>query len=348
MRPFAGGRRAPTLATLSQIYEKAASDLRKIRNAPGETAGRDRIATILHVLAEGPDYLLDIALIEAIIWQAEVIDSSFGAGIWEILNKAVRDQPDLVTFRRAAESIVAATTTLPKKLLDDELSKDAYRAIGTLVRQLQARVAASRQPSEESESSTSLLAVSSSGGPTSREPTVPPSGANTPFASPYPTSKPDTVPDPPPHYPHPFDLRSSNSHPTASAPASVSATPTPQRSAAPSPPASPGSPDSEKSIWEYRGHLLTRSALELVMRQEALAMADSSGQYAGEVSWDDVRNAWIPSWAEKLKSHELAEGEIPSTNPADFKYRKADAWGNKIGWYNGRMFYEEDPTFDLK
>jgi hypothetical protein len=100
-------------------------------------------------------------------------------------------------------------------------------------------------------------------------------------------------------------------------------------------------------------------------------MADSSGQYAGEVSWDDVRNAWIPSWAEKFKSHELAEGEIPSTNPADFKYRKADAWGNKIGWYNGRMwvgadrnlvsclylsgheltalrFYEEDPTFDLK
>lgn len=107
------------------------------------------------------------------------------------------------------------------------------------------------------------------------------------------------------------------------------------------------------------------------MRQEALAMADSSCQYAGEVSWDDVRNAWIPNWAEKLKSHELAEGEIPSTNPADFKYKKTDAWGNKIGWYNGRMwvgadqdwvwclclsgheltgrrFYEEDPAFDLK
>ncbi|GFZ49363.1 hypothetical protein JCM24511_07483 [Saitozyma sp. JCM 24511] len=82
MRPFAGGRRPSTLATLSQIYEKAASDLRNIRNVPGERA-RDRIATILQVLAEGPDYLLDIALIEAIIWQAEVIDSSFGAQIRE-------------------------------------------------------------------------------------------------------------------------------------------------------------------------------------------------------------------------------------------------------------------------
>jgi hypothetical protein len=52
----------------------------------------------LRQLFSGPDYLLDIALIEAIIWQAEVIDSSFGAQIREILNKAVRDQPDLVSF----------------------------------------------------------------------------------------------------------------------------------------------------------------------------------------------------------------------------------------------------------
>jgi hypothetical protein len=67
-------------------------------------------------------------------------------------------------------------------------------------------------------------------------------------------------------------------------------------------------------------------------------MADSSGQYAGEVSWDELRNAWIPKWAEKLKIGDLAEGEVPNTNPADFKVKKRDAWGNKIGWYGGRMW----------
>jgi hypothetical protein len=75
-------------------------------------------------------------------------------------------------------------------------------------------------------------------------------------------------------------------------------------------------------------------------------MADSSGQYRGEVSWDDVRNAWIPKWAVKLKPEDLAEGEVPTTNPADFKIKEEDAWGNKISWReDGRMFYVEDPVF---
>jgi hypothetical protein len=73
------------------------------------------------------------------------------------------------------------------------------------------------------------------------------------------------------------------------------------------------------------------------MRQEALAMADSSGQYAGEVSWDDVRQAWVPKWVEKVKESELVDGELPSTNPADFKVKRKDAWGNAIGWRDGRM-----------
>jgi uncharacterized protein involved in exopolysaccharide biosynthesis len=38
-------------------------------------------------------------------------------------------------FRRAAESIVAVTSALPKEVLDDELAKDAYRAIGILAKQ---------------------------------------------------------------------------------------------------------------------------------------------------------------------------------------------------------------------
>ena len=102
-------------------------------------------------------------------------------------------------------------------------------------------------------------------------------------------------------------------------------------------PASPISETSEPEVWEYKGNMLTRSALSLVLRQERLAMADSSGQYAGEVSWDDVRNAWIPIWAEKLRPEDVADGELPSTNPADLRVARKDAWGNKIGWRDGRM-----------
>jgi hypothetical protein len=68
-----------------------------------------------------------------------------------------------------------------------------------------------------------------------------------------------------------------------------------------------------------------------------LATADSSGQYAGEVSFDDVRNAWIPKWAAKLRTQDLADGEVPDTNPANYTIRTEDEWGNKIGWWNGRM-----------
>jgi hypothetical protein len=66
-------------------------------------------------------------------------------------------------------------------------------------------------------------------------------------------------------------------------------------------------------------------------------MADSSGQYAGEVSWDDLRNAWVPKWAEKLRSDEVADGEVPDTNPANYREKKKDAWTNRIGWYEARM-----------
>lgn len=74
-----------------------------------------------------------------------------------------------------------------------------------------------------------------------------------------------------------------------------------------------------------------------MLRQERLAQADSSGQYAGEVSWDELRNAWIPKWAVKLRPDDVAEGEVPDTNPANYEVRSRDDWGNKIGWHEGRM-----------
>lgn len=82
---------------------------------------------------------------------------------------------------------------------------------------------------------------------------------------------------------------------------------------------------------------MTHSALSLVLRQEQLALADSSGQYNGEVSWDDLRNAWIPNWAEKLREDDVREGEVPNTNPADYVVKRKDAFGNRVGWRNGVM-----------
>lgn len=118
------------------------------------------------------------------------------------------------------------------------------------------------------------------------------------------------------------------------------------------PPASPASSTSSLdsiSLYDYRGQILTASALDLVLRQEALALADSTGQYTGDVSWDDIRQAWIPNWVVKLKPDDLAPGEIPSMNPADYEVKKEDDFGNKIGWTDeGEMYYEEEPSFELK
>lgn len=131
-------------------------------------------------------------------------------------------------------------------------------------------------------------------------------------------------------------------------PIPASSTKTKAKPKSPSPASSTSSLDSI-SLYDYRGQILTASALDLVLRQETLALADSTGQYAGKVSWDDVRKAWIPQWVNKLKQDELAPGEVPSTNPADFEVRGEDEFGNKIGWTDtGEMYYEEEPSFELK
>lgn len=45
--------------------------------------------------APGPDYLIDIGLIECVAWQAEVIDPIYGANIRNLLDEAVKAQVDL-------------------------------------------------------------------------------------------------------------------------------------------------------------------------------------------------------------------------------------------------------------
>lgn len=45
----------------------------------------------------GPDYLIDVTLVELIIWQAEVIDPNFGAELREVLDQAVAEEAGPVT-----------------------------------------------------------------------------------------------------------------------------------------------------------------------------------------------------------------------------------------------------------
>ena len=127
---------------------------------------------------------------------------------------------------------------------------------------------------------------------------------------------------------------------------------TPQVSRAPTRAPSPVPSDSSLdsvSLYEYRGQILTASAMDLVERQEALAIADSTGQYGADVSWDDIRRAWIPKNIIKLKDTDLVAGEVPSTNPADFEVKVEDDFGNKIGWTNRyEMYYkDDDPKFEI-
>ena len=134
----------------------------------------------------------------------------------------------------------------------------------------------------------------------------------------------------------------SRSDPPSREPTSSRSTPLPGLSstAAPLTPLSPNSPsdsESDRETWEYRGHILTASALSLVLQQEKLALADSSGQYAGDVDWDNLRQAWIPVWAEKLHAWDVAEGEVPDVDPMNYQVKRKDDWGNRVAWRDGQM-----------
>ncbi|KAK4686644.1 hypothetical protein P7C73_g3490, partial [Tremellales sp. Uapishka_1] len=399
MRLYIQGKKLPTLRTsclaislfvaeckgstetLGAIYSRVEQSLLE-QEDKSEEAAYSALSTILKVLQEGrpipissrgradgmsgPDYLINVILVEAIIWQAEVIDPSFGAEIRQVLDKVVAEQPEPITFRRAAESILAISCALPRTVLDDVEGQDAYKCIGTLLKQLQVRVEprdGAKEPSQPSmagsmpKKSSSFLFTPGEGEiplPGSRRRTPSPSPGASPAASatsltPLPSDPNYT------HYASASSLEQSYStgqKGLSSLPLSGNVTPSLPPSGSATPSRQPVSPISESSedeeLWEYRGQTLTRSALSLVIRQENLAMADSSGQYTGQVSWDEIRNAWIPNWAEKLQAKDVMEGEIPSTNPADFKVKKKDPWQNKIGWYQGKMYYEEDPSFELR
>jgi len=52
---------------------------------------------LMQVLLEGPDYLIDVSILEAVIWQAEVIDPNFGGDVRSILDQTVARPNDPAT-----------------------------------------------------------------------------------------------------------------------------------------------------------------------------------------------------------------------------------------------------------
>ncbi|OCF37778.1 hypothetical protein I316_00002 [Kwoniella heveanensis BCC8398] len=353
--PYTGRRRYPALVTLEQIYEKVEIGLESTAGMT-EAEAKDNLVTLVQVLQEGPDYLIDIILIQSIIHHASIISIPFSIEICDVLHRAIDDQSDLYTFRRGAESIIAIASALDRDLLEDKECLEAYKIIGVLVKQLQVRLASSVLPTPK--------------------PSVPatPSGLSTPsLDTPTPLTLPPT-PTPKGSIPPSPSTTTLSSASTVSAPASpvfkamttselqsaygtgqstpATSKPLPGLSsynATPSTSKAPTPSSGAKVATPAEGQLLTRSALDLVLRQETLAQADSSGQWAGEVSWDDLRKAWIPHYVEKLKVSDLADGEVPDTTPAGFKTKQKDAWGNKIGFYgpNKEMYYKEEPKWEL-
>ncbi|KAK1921884.1 hypothetical protein DB88DRAFT_548271 [Papiliotrema laurentii] len=338
LSPFFGNPRSSALSTLREIYRKFESDLSTLRHDRPTRRAKD-LSSLLGVLLNGPDYLIDVATLENIVWQAEVIDPGLGADARQVLTQAIRGQArDPDTFRRAGESFVALRSAVPPALLDDAEASSAFDAIGSLIQYLQTRLgdAAPRRIYSRGPSSDSSAPASGPSALLSPGATPPGSLASSRASTPDPAfTKFSTA----------SDLEAAFG--TGPIPPPSVRTISAQSPSALKPPPSPTDTEGSQEVWEYRGNLLTRSALSLVLRQEALARADSSGQYAGEVSWDNVRNAWIPKWAEKMKPEEVLEGEIPSTNPADFRIKRKDPWGNEIGWSDGAMFYKSKPQFEL-
>jgi hypothetical protein len=82
--------------TLTEIYIRVASRLADVKDRSEDNVKRS-LRTLVQVLQEGPDYLIDVAIIEAIIWQAEVIDPQFGGEIRGVLDRAIAEQDDLAS-----------------------------------------------------------------------------------------------------------------------------------------------------------------------------------------------------------------------------------------------------------
>lgn len=80
--------------------------------------------------------MIDTFLIELVIHHAETLDSTLASEIRDIYKNAVSQPGDLGTFRKAAQGIVAYACAIPQEDLDDEVGRDAYRAIGVLVKQV--------------------------------------------------------------------------------------------------------------------------------------------------------------------------------------------------------------------
>lgn len=80
--------------------------------------------------------MTDACLICKIAWYAEMIDHYYATSIQHALDKAIDQKTDFTTYRRAAESILAISSTLSFDPLDDQMAENAYRDLCSLIRQV--------------------------------------------------------------------------------------------------------------------------------------------------------------------------------------------------------------------
>ena len=74
--------------TLKEIYRKIHATLQSPVTS---------YKSLVEILLNGPDYLIDVAILENIVWQAEVIDPGLGADARIVLDEAIRghtEDPD--------------------------------------------------------------------------------------------------------------------------------------------------------------------------------------------------------------------------------------------------------------
>ncbi|WWC90849.1 uncharacterized protein L201_005786 [Kwoniella dendrophila CBS 6074] len=363
INPYTGRQRYPALVTLEQIYERVRIDLKGVK---GMSENDDHCILIasLKKLQEGPDYLIDIILVTTIVHQSSIISIPLSIDIKDLLDKAVNDHSDLILFRQSLQDIISLYSSLNGDVVvEDRESEDAFGKMSIMIKQLQSRISYSnlstpfsslpnsRNPSTCSSVNTvtptpiglpgspsSLLSSSKSSPPSLTYNQMPMDELQKQYGTGDTTIKEGQLPG--------LSSYRETTEPYTSVPKSKVVTKEEK-----------GDEDEEEEgeVWEYRGQLLTASALDLVLREEMLLQADSSNQYSGQVTYDDLRKCYIPKHIQKLKIPDLTDpenGEIPDTTPSGFKLKTEDEWGNKIGWYdNGsgvkEMYYLEEPKFEL-
>ena len=80
--------------------------------------------------------MIDVSIIEAMVYFAEIIDPRVGSTISETLDEVIESDGGRPRFAVAAADIERIVRGVPGKVVDDEDSREAYACIGELLAQV--------------------------------------------------------------------------------------------------------------------------------------------------------------------------------------------------------------------